>query len=297
MTGKTIRRERLPDFLKQTVPTGPVFFHVQETLKKNGLSTVCEEAKCPNRTHCYARGTLTFQINGTICTRSCGFCAEAFGKPKPTDPYEIDRILTAVQELNLKHVVITAPARDDLEDGGALGFARVVKRLKSDLPAVTVEILVPDFQENSQSLELVFSSRPDVFNHNIETVERLTHKVMSKALYHRSLRVLAKAAGAGLKTKSGLMVGHGEEREEILQTFQDLRSAHCALLTVGQYLPPSVHHLPLVRWYEPAEFDDLKNQAYRLGFEQVAAGALVRSSYHADELIQQVNNSSLRGAE
>ena len=276
---------RLPAYLKQTIPSGPVFFKVQETLREQGLNTVCEEAKCPNRTHCYARGTLTFQILGSICTRKCGFCAETFGKPGAPDPHEEEKLAQAVRKLDLKHVVITAPARDDLADGGASAFARSVRRLKAEFPSITVEILTPDFQGNPESLSLVFGSRPDVFNHNIETVRRLTPKVRSRALYDRSLRVLEEAARAGLTTKSGLMVGHGEERDEILQTFRDLRSVGCGLLTLGQYLPPSVHHLPLVRWVAPAEFDALKEEALRLGFDQVAAGPLVRSSYHAEELI------------
>ena len=281
-------RTRLPPHFKQTVPTGPAFFKVQETLKVHGLNTVCEEAKCPNRTHCYARGMLTFQILGRTCTRACGFCAEAFGKPELPDPQEDERLLKAIQTLQLKHVVITSPARDDLSNGGASAFARVVTKLKSELPSVTVEILVPDFQADEKSLEIVFASRPDVFNHNVETVRRLTPKVRSKARYERSLLVLSSAAEAGLKTKSGLMVGHGEERGELTETFNDLRRADCRMLTIGQYLPPSAHHLPLIRLYDPAEFEDLKDEARRLGFEQVAAGPLVRSSYHAEEMIMAV---------
>jgi lipoic acid synthetase len=278
-------RPRLPSHFKQTIPSGPAFFSVKDALQKQDLKTVCEEAKCPNQTHCFARGTLTFQILGKICTRKCGFCAETFGTPDAPDPTEDQKLLEAVRQLQLKHVVITAPARDDLSDGGASAFARVVMRLKSELPSVTVEILVPDFKGNETSLQTVFESRPDVFNHNVETVRRLTRKVRSQALYERSLFVLKEAARAGLVAKSGVMVGHGEEHDELIRTFSDLRSVDCRLLTVGQYLPPSAHHLPLVRWYTPAEFDDLKAEALHLGFEQVAAGPLIRSSYHADELI------------
>jgi lipoic acid synthetase len=280
-------RGRLPDFLKQTIPTGPEFFRVQNAIQKYDLNTVCEEAKCPNRTHCYARGTLTFQILGAVCTRRCGFCAETFGKPGQPDPDEDRKLVEAIRELQLRHVVITAPARDDLADGGAAAFAHAVRRIKSELPSVTVEVLVPDFQGAASSLEAVFESRPDVFNHNVETVRRLSPTVRSRARYDRSLFVLEQAAARGLTTKSGLMVGHGEEAEELSQTFRDLRGVDCRLLTIGQYLPPSAHHLPLIRLYAPAEFDALKAEALRLGFEQVAAGPLVRSSYHAEELITQ----------
>ncbi len=277
-------RPRLPDYLKQTVPHGSAFAAVRDSIKEFKLNTVCEEAKCPNRTHCYARGTLTFQILGDTCTRSCGFCAEKFGRPSGLiDTAEPARVVEAARKLNLKHVVITSPARDDMKDDGAGQFAEVVNLFHRELPNVTVEILTPDFQGKQDCLDLVFASRPHIFNHNIETVRRLTPKVRSKATYDRTLGVLKRAAAAGLTTKSGVMVGHGETRPELIETFRDLISIQCKMLTLGQYLPPSPHHLPVDRFYSPEEFDALREEALQCGFVDVAAGPLVRSSYHADE--------------
>lgn len=285
-------RPRLPTYLKQEIPNGAAFQSVQGAIQEFKLNTVCEEAKCPNRTHCYDRGTLTFQILGSICTRSCGFCAETFGRPSPQiDDQEPSRVVAAARQLNLKHVVITSPARDDMPDDGAGQFAKVVKLFKKELPRVTVEILTPDFRGRMDCLITVFASQPDIFNHNIETVRRLTPKVRSKATYDRTLQVLALAHQANLKTKSGIMVGHGENREELLQTFRDLRNVNCSMLTLGQYLPPSVRHLPVDRFYEPQEFEELKKIALGMGFEQVASGPLVRSSYYADEFAKTVRSA------
>jgi lipoic acid synthetase len=277
-------RPRLPAYLKQVVPHGPELTAVQNSIRDFKLKTVCEEAKCPNRTHCYGRGTLTFQILGSVCTRACGFCAETFGKPSGLpDNDEPFRVVEAARQLALKHVVITSPARDDLDDDGAKQFATVVSQFRKELPDVTVEILTPDFRGRPECLETVFASRPDIFNHNIETVRRLTPKVRSRATYDRTLAVLRAANHAGLRVKSGIMVGHGEEREEILEAFRDLRAAGCSMLTVGQYLPPSPRHLPVHYFYTPEEFSELSDRAFDLGFQDVASGPLVRSSYHADE--------------
>lgn len=287
-------RPRLPEFLKQQVPHGSAFKGVQSAIGEYKLNTVCEEAKCPNRTHCYARGTLTFQILGDICTRSCGFCAEKFGKPSAEpDKTEPFRLVEAARKLNLKHVVITSPARDDLDDDGAMQFAKVIYQFRQDLPNITVEVLTPDFQGKEDCLKIVFDAKPDIFNHNIETVRRLTPKVRSKATYDRTLFVLSKAVEAGLKTKSGIMVGHGETGEELSETFKDLRSQNVQMLTLGQYLPPSVRHLPLVRVYLPSEFDALKKEALECGFSDVAAGPLVRSSYYADESAKKIQNTNI----
>lgn len=280
-------RPRLPEYLKQVVPQGPQLTAVQETIKNFNLNTVCEEAKCPNRTHCYGRGTLTFQILGSVCTRACGFCAETFGRPSsPVDASEPQRVVDAARKLNLKHVVITSPARDDMQDDGAGHFALVIQEFRKQLPHVTVEILTPDFRGKEDCLKTVFDARPDIFNHNIETVRRLSPKVRNKATYDRTLRVLAMATQAGLRVKSGIMVGHGETKEEILQTFWDLRTSGVQMLTLGQYLPPSSSHLPLMRYYLPEEFELLRVEALRAGFFDVASGPLVRSSYHAEEAIQ-----------
>ena len=280
-------RPRLPAYLKQAVPNGRAFSNVMDSIREFKLNTVCEEAKCPNRTHCYSRGTLTFQILGSVCTRACGFCAETFGKPESGfDATEAERVVEAARRLKLKHVVITSPARDDMDDDGAGAFAAVVERFRAELPAVTVEILTPDFRDRQECLDIVFASRPHVFNHNIETVRRLTPKVRNKATYDRTLRVLAKAHQAGLVAKSGIMVGHGEEHDELLETFRDLAASGVRLVTIGQYLAPSPRHLPVVRFYSPEEFDGLRREALQCGFLDVAAGPLVRSSYHADESIK-----------
>jgi lipoic acid synthetase len=280
-------RPRLPDYLKQSVPSGAAFKGVTDAIQDLKLNTVCEEAKCPNRTHCYARGTLTFQILGRVCTRACGFCAETFGKPAAAlDKDEPMRVVEAARRLKLKHVVITSPARDDMDDDGAAQFALVIRAFREFLPKVTVEILTPDFRARPECLAVVFAAQPDIFNHNIETVRRLSPRVRNKATYERTLFVLNEAAKAGLRTKSGIMVGHGETEDELLQTFRDLRSVGCQMLTLGQYLPPSPRHLPLVRFYSPEEFDRLRQEALQCGFVDAVAGPLVRSSYHADEHAQ-----------
>ncbi len=282
-------RPRLPNFLKQSIPpaggpAGDGLNNVRDAIADFKMNTVCVEAKCPNRTHCFNRGTLAFQILGNICTRSCGFCAEKFGNPSGSvDETESIRLVEAAKRLQIKHAVITSPSRDDLFDGGASQFAALVRQFRKELPRVTVEVLTPDFMARKESLQTVFESRPDIFNHNIETVRRLTPKVRSKATYDRSLFVLREAAKAGLTTKSGLMVGHGEGMEELTEAFNDLAEAGCRALTIGQYLPPSTHHLPLLKLYNPDEFDSLRRKALEYGFLDVSAGPLVRSSYHADE--------------
>ena len=254
-------RPRLPEHLKQRVPSGGELAAVQAELAKHALPTVCEEAKCPNRTDCWARGTLTFQILGSVCTRRCGFCAEATGRPGAVDLSEPEKLVEAARALRLRHVVITSPARDDLKDQGAGQFAAAVGALRAGLPSVTVEVLVPDFQGRPDLLKTVFDARPDVFNHNLETVRRLTPRVRARATYERSLSVLESAARAGLKAKSGLMVGLGETREELLDAFRDLSSRGVSSLTVGQYLPPSPLHLPVERFYSLDEFEELKRAA------------------------------------
>jgi lipoic acid synthetase len=277
-------RPRLPPHLKQRVPAGESLAAVQEELKRHALPTVCEEAKCPNRTDCWARGTLTFQILGSVCTRRCGFCAETTGRPGAADASEPEKLAAAAVALKLKHVVITSPARDDMEDQGAGQFAASIRALRARLPEVTVEVLTPDFQGRPDLLKIVFDARPDVFNHNLETVRRLTPAVRGRATYDRSLFVLESAARAGLAAKSGLMVGLGETKEELLQAFADLSSRGVTFLTVGQYLPPSPIHHPVSRYYGLDEFDALKEAAAPL-FKKAMIGPLVRSSYHADEMI------------
>ncbi len=287
-----MRTAPLPAAFRQNIPHGKRFFEVKDALSSLSLNTVCEEAVCPNRTDCYARGTLTFQILGDLCTRRCGFCAEKTGLPKPVDSAEPDRVAEAAARLHLSHAVVTAPARDDLRDGGASHFAGTVKTLRSRNPRITIETLVSDLQGVESSLITVLASGPDVFNHNIETVRRLTPKVRAKAGYDSSLKVLKFAAeffrqnpALNGKVKSGLMAGLGETESEIMETFRDLREAGVQYVTLGQYLQPSAQHLPAVRYYDVKEFDELKNAANALGFEKVSCGPLVRSSYHADEMV------------
>lgn len=279
---------RLPKEFRQTIPQGPAFFKLTGTLERLRLNTVCEEAKCPNRSECYARGTLTFQILGDICTRRCGFCAEKTGRPGEVDRGEEERVLEAVRNLKLSHVVITAPARDDLPDGGAEAFSRAVRLLKSEEPRATVEVLTSDFEGRLSSLQTVLESKPDVFNHNVETVRRLTPRVRAKATYDRSLSILSWAArlGGGTKVKSGLMLGLGEKKEEILETLTDMAGAGVRMVTVGQYLQPSRDHLPIERFYSDEEFGEIGETARGFGFESVFCGPRVRSSYHAGEMLE-----------
>lgn len=285
MTSPVLFRPRLPAHLKRPVPSGETYERLQDARRESELPTVCEEARCPNRTECWNRGTLTFQILGAVCTRRCAFCAETTGRPGAVDPREPFKLVEAARRLSLRHVVITSPARDDLDDQGAGQFVSCVEALRRDLPAVTVEVLVPDFQGRGDLLERVFRSRPDVFNHNLETVRRLTPRVRARATYDRTLSVLAAAAAAGLHAKSGLMVGLGETAEELAAAFRDLSAAGVRSLTVGQYLPPSPAHFPLDRFYSLAEFEELKRRAAPL-FEKAMVGPLVRSSYHADDMVK-----------
>jgi lipoic acid synthetase len=278
-------RPRLPAFMKGVVPQGETLFNVRDVLKGTKLPTVCEQALCPNRTECWARGTLAFQILGSTCTRRCGFCAEATGRPGPVDGEEPGHLVEAARRLNLRHVVITSPARDDLSDQGATQFAACVRALRLGIPSLTIEVLVPDFQGRPDLLDLVFREGPDIFNHNMETVRRLTPRVRARATYDCSLSVLSRSARSGLHTKSGLMVGLGETEAELNETFQDLAQAGVRSLTMGQYLPPSFDHLPVVRFYTPEEFLVLNAQAKKY-FERVMAGPRVRSSYHADEMVR-----------
>lgn len=278
-------RPRLPRHLTRAVPQGEALAAVQNALAEAAFPTVCREARCPNRTDCWARGTLAFQILGDVCTRRCAFCAEKTGRPGAVDPAEPAKLVRAVQKLALKHVVITSPARDDLDDQGAGQFAACVDALRDGAPGVTVEVLTPDFQGRADLLERVFRSAPDVFNHNVETVERLSPRVRARATHRGSLAVLAAAARAGLRVKSGFMVGLGETEGELIALFGQLRGAGVRMLTVGQYLPPGPGFYPVDRFYAPDEFRALGRRAKEF-FENVSVGPLVRSSYHADELLE-----------
>lgn len=250
------------------------------------LSTVCVEARCPNLTECWSRGTATFMILGDRCTRRCGFCAVNTARPEPPEPDEPQRLAEAAAGLNLRHVVVTSVARDDLEDEGAAHFAACIRAIRMRLPQATIEVLVPDFHGRRESIRTVCEARPEVFNHNIETVARLQKGVRPAARYQRSLDVLriAKELDPRVVSKSGLMLGLGETREELIGTFRDLRSAGCDLLTVGQYLRPGKGCVEVVRYYTPQEFEELGELALELGFAAVASGPFVRSSYFAETL-------------
>ena len=265
------------------LPSNPVFFSTKALVSDLKLHTVCEEAQCPNRWECWSQGTATFMIAGDRCTRACGFCAVTTAKPFALETDEPARVAEAVRRMKLKHVVITAVARDDLKDGGAEHFAQTIEAIRALDPSVTIEVLTPDFHAKDELLQIVVDAKPRIFNHNLETVERLTPLVRSRAKYRRSLEVLAKvkALDPSIVTKSGLMLGLGETVDELLQAMDDLRSSGVQVLTLGQYLRPSPQHLPVVEYIRPEMFEQHKETAYAKGFEHVASGPLVRSSYHA----------------
>jgi len=255
--------------------------------KLAGCNTVCMSAKCPNLGECFTIGVATFMIGGRICTRACRFCGVRHGKPDPLDPEEPDKVAESVERLGLRYVVITSVARDDLEDGGASHFVAVISAIRRRKPEVGVEVLIPDFGGSETALRTLLEASPNVLNHNIETVRRLTPIVRSKATYDRSLELLERARriAPGIPTKSGLMVGLGESFEEVIETLEDLRRVGCSMLTIGQYLQPRAHgEIPVARYWAPEEFEDLERAAYRMGFKKVAAGPFVRSSYLAEEM-------------
>ena len=277
--------QKRPEWLKVRAPGGKNYVELQTLMRDLELHTVCEEARCPNIGECWGHRTATFMILGDTCTRACGFCAVKTGRPGALDWGEPERVARAVQTMGLKHVVVTSVNRDDQPDGGSLIFAATIRKIRAYVPGCTVEVLTPDFEGVRSSLENVLRARPDVFNHNVETVERLTKAVRRRARYRRSLEVLrmAKEIVPGLCTKSGIMVGLGEMRAEITQTMQDLRACDVDILTIGQYLRPTPQHLDIVRYYHPDEFAELKAEGLALGFKHVESGPLVRSSYHAHE--------------
>lgn len=276
---------RLPDWLKRPLPAGNENFYTHSLLRELRLETVCENARCPNRPECYARRTATFMILGNICTRPCGFCSVPRGTPDALEDDEPQRVAEAAHRLGLKHVVITSVTRDDLPDGGADHFARCVLAVRERTGAA-VEVLTPDFLGDARAIDRVLDAQPEVYNHNTETVPRFYKKVRGRADYRRSLDLLeyVKRRAPHMLTKSGLMLGLGETRDELLDTLADLREVRCDALTLGQYLTPTLKHVPVVRYLPPAEFDELGVLARSLGFSKVASGPYVRSSYHADEL-------------
>lgn len=282
------KSQRKPEWLKIKLASGERyqdFKKLKQTMRSKTLHTVCEEAKCPNIHECWVNRTATFMILGDICTRACRFCAVNSGMPTELDLQEPERVAEAAEEMGLMHCVVTSVARDDLEDGGALIFARTIEAVKRRLPFCSVEVLIPDFQGDAEALYTVLDAKPAVLNHNIETVERLSDKVRSRAKYHRSLELLdrSKKYAPKIPTKSSIMVGLGETIDEIIQTMEDLRAVDCNILTIGQYLQPTKKHLPIEKYYAPEEFEMLKEEGMARGFSHVESGPMVRSSYHAHE--------------
>jgi lipoyl synthase len=296
------RARRHPDWLKAIMPAGEAVRDLRHLLRGLNLNTVCEEARCPNLGECWDQRTATVMILGDVCTRACGFCAVGTGRPTWFDPDEPRRVAEAVAAMGLEHVVVTSVARDDMPDGGAFVFAETIRQMRRRSPGMGVEVLIPDFNGDPAALRSVMEAGPDILDHNVETVERLQLPVRRRARYDRSLGVLERAKadarelGRKVHTKSSIMVGLGEERDELLATFRDLRSVDCDILTVGQYLRPTREHLPLVRYYHPDEFADLRREALALGFRHVESGPLVRSSYHARDQVPGAQLRALRRA-
>jgi lipoic acid synthetase len=288
-------RSERPQWLKVRVDTTGEYEEVRAMMRRLSLVTVCEEARCPNIHECWARErTATFMLMGDVCTRTCGFCAVAQGLPGALDPEEPERVAQAVRELGLSHAVVTSVNRDDLSDGGAAHFVATIRAIRRRVPGCTVEVLIPDFCGNWEALALVLREVPDILNHNLESVGRLYRRVRPQARYERSLELIARADerrradGTAMKTKSGVMVGLGETMEELRGALADLRSSGCDIATIGQYLQPHGHRLPVERYYTPDEFETLRREAEAMGFLRVESGPLVRSSYHARRALEGV---------
>jgi len=277
---------RKPSWLRAKLPSGPGYAATRRLVDDSQLHTVCQSAQCPNLGECWSRGTATVMILGNICTRSCNFCAIQTGRPTELDLGEPARVADAVARMNLKHCVITSVARDELKDGGAGVWAATIRAIRHRNPHTAIEVLVPDFKGELDLVDVVLAAKPDIYNHNLETVERLQKPVRVQARYDRSRSVLRHAKGRGFVTKTGIMLGLGEEQPEIEQTLRDIAADRTDILTIGQYLQPTPQHLPIARWVEPAEFVHWKNFGLSIGLGVVESGALVRSSYHADEQSQ-----------
>ncbi|NLO70891.1 MAG: lipoyl synthase [Porphyromonadaceae bacterium] len=278
--------ERKPEWLKIKLPKGKQYVSLKDAINRNRLHTICVSGQCPNIAECWERGTATFMILGEICTRSCKFCATKTGRPLPVDWSEPDRLAETIKKMNLRHCVITSVDRDDLKDGGAAFWAFTITRLKEVNPGMTFETLIPDFDGKEELIHTVIDSGPNIISHNIETVERLTPKVRSRAKYRVSLKTIETVAKSGkARPKSGIMLGLGETEEELFQTMDDLRSVGCEIMTIGQYLQPTRLHLPVERFVTPEEFAEYKEVGLSKGFKFVQSGPLVRSSYHAEEQV------------
>lgn len=280
---KESSRSRKPNWLRAKLPSGPAYGEVREIVDDNQLHTVCQSAQCPNMGECWSRGTATLMILGNVCTRACTFCAVQTGRPTELDLSEPPRVADAVAKMGLRHCVLTSVARDDLKDGGAKVWAATIRAVRYRNPSTAIEVLVPDFKGNFENLDLVLDANPDIFNHNLETVERLQRPIRKTASYQRSLDVLAHSKNRGFRIKSGIMLGLGEKQEEIRQAISDLARIGLDILTLGQYLQPSSKYAPIDRWATPEEFAQWKKEAHDMGVEVVESGPLVRSSYHAEE--------------
>ena len=275
-------RQPRPEWLKVKVPTGETFAHLKTMMRSKELHTVCEEARCPNMAECWAAGTATFMILGDICTRSCGFCAVKTGRPGTIDLDEPRRVAQAIAQMGVTHAVITSVNRDELEDGGAGLFAETILRTREQNPGIRIEVLIPDFKGKPEPLQRVVDARPDILNHNTETVPSLYRRVRPQGRYPWTLDLLAEAKRQGMVTKTGIMLGLGESLEELQTTMKDLVDRGVDILTLGQYLQPTKNHLPVERFVTPGEFDELRRIGMRMGFRYVESGPLVRSSYHAE---------------
>ncbi len=276
-------RKNKPDWLRVKLPIGANYLHVRNLVDKNKLHTICESGNCPNMGECWGAGTATFMILGNICTRSCGFCNVLTGRPTELDWDEPNRVAQAINLMKVKHAVITSVNRDELQDGGASIWAATINAVRALNPTTTLETLIPDFMGKQSSLDLVIKAHPEVVSHNIETVERLTKAVRVQAKYQRSLEVIKYLKAGGMRTKSGLMLGLGETRDEIIATIKDLKAHDCDVLTIGQYLQPTAKHLPVADFVHPTQFAEYKQIAFEVGFKCVESGPLVRSSYHSEK--------------
>ena len=272
-----------PDWLRVKLPIGENYKHVRGLVDNHKLHTICESGNCPNMGECWGEGTATFMILGNVCTRSCGFCAVATGRPEPVDWDEPQRVAEAIYLMKVKHAVITSVDRDELRDGGSTIWYNTIKAVQALNPGTTLETLIPDFKGKAEDIQRVIDASPEVISHNIETVERLTRQVRIQAKYWRSMEVLRILKQGGARTKSGIMLGLGETKEEVVQTMRDLRNAGVDVVTIGQYLQPTQKHLPVIRFVHPDEFAGLREIGYEMGFDYVESGPLVRSSYHSDK--------------
>ncbi len=273
---------RKPEWLKIKLPRGFKTSQVVGLLNEKHLHTICSSGLCPNRADCWGRGTATFMIGGNICTRNCRFCNVSTGRPLPLDSKEITDIVESVKSLGLKHIVITSVDRDDLPDLGASHWTDMIRTLKSECSGVTMEVLIPDFQGREELVQMVINEKPEVISHNLETVRRLTPVVRCSATYDKSLRVVRQIAESGIRSKSGIMLGLGETREEIIQTMMDLREVGCEVMTIGQYLQPTANHYPVQEYIHPDVFEEYRQEGIRLGFRHIESSPMVRSSYHAE---------------